>query len=422
MQLRLSKFGEKLGSKTGILELMDDLGRAMAGTGMRYMLGGGNPAGIPAVQAVWRRTMQSLLDAGQSFDALLGNYDVPQGRPRFLEALVKFLNQKFGWGLTTENVAVTAGSQGAFFALFNMLAGEMPDGSCREVLLPLMPEYIGYADQGVCPQTFRSFRPAIEFRGPHRFKYHVDFDALTLSPNTAALAISRPTNPTGNVLSDTEMERLGALAKQAGVPLFVDNAYGAPFPKILFKETTPVWNENIVYSMSLSKLGLPGARTGIVVANKELIRILTALNAVLNLANNNIGQELVAPLLESGEIEELCDRGIQPFYLERRNQALAWVEEYFDDSLPYYLHECEGSPFLWLWCKDFPISSREFYERLKARGVLVVPGHYFFFGLDEPWRHADECIRLNYSQPPEVVREGLRLLGEEVARGYGSVA
>ena len=31
MTLKLSSFGEKLGSKSGILELMDDLGKAMAG-------------------------------------------------------------------------------------------------------------------------------------------------------------------------------------------------------------------------------------------------------------------------------------------------------------------------------------------------------------------------------------------------------
>jgi len=33
--------------------------------------------------------------------------------------------------------------------------------------------------------------------------------------------------------------------------------------------------------------------------------------------------------------------------------------------------------FLWLWFPDLPISSLELYKRLKARGVLVVSGHYF---------------------------------------------
>jgi alanine-alpha-ketoisovalerate/valine-pyruvate aminotransferase len=33
--------------------------------------------------------------------------------------------------------------------LFNLLAGRMPDGSRKKILLPLVPEYIGYSDQGI---------------------------------------------------------------------------------------------------------------------------------------------------------------------------------------------------------------------------------------------------------------------------------
>ena len=62
------------------------------------------------------------------------------------------------------------------------------------------------------------------------------------------------------------------------------------------------------------------------------------------------------------------------------------------------------------------ITSRELYERLKARKVLIVPGEYFFFGLREDWAHAHECIRMNFAQPEATVREGLRLIAEEVAR------
>jgi len=73
---------------------------------------------------------------------------------------------------------------------------------------------------------------------------------------------------------------------------------------------------------------------------------------------------------------------------------------------------------LWLWLRDLPITCRELYQRLKIRDVIVVPGSYFFFGLEEEWRHRDECLRLNYSQPEESVREGLRILADEVTRAY----
>jgi Alanine-alpha-ketoisovalerate (or valine-pyruvate) aminotransferase len=43
-----------------------------------------------------------------------------------------------------------------FFSLFNLLAGDMQDGSFRKILLPLVPEYIGYADQGLSTEMFVS--------------------------------------------------------------------------------------------------------------------------------------------------------------------------------------------------------------------------------------------------------------------------
>jgi valine--pyruvate aminotransferase len=73
---------------------------------------------------------------------------------------------------------------------------------------------------------------------------------------------------------------------------------------------------------------------------------------------------------------------------------------------------------LWLWFPDLPITSAELYARLKQRGVLVVSGHYFFPGLQAEWRHRQECIRVTYSQDPDVVRKGLRIIAEEVKKAY----
>ena len=64
---------------------------------------------------------------------------------------------------------------------------------------------------------------------------------------------------------------------------------------------------------------------------------------------------------------------------------------------------------------------RELYERLKARKVLVVPGSYFFFGHGDPdWRHSDGYLRINYTMPEADIKEGLRIIGEEVAKAYAA--
>jgi valine--pyruvate aminotransferase len=49
------------------------------------------------------------------------------------------------------------------------------------------------------------------------------------------VCVSRPTNPTGNVLSDSEVEQLDVLAKKHGVPLLIDNAYGTGTPSLFWR-------------------------------------------------------------------------------------------------------------------------------------------------------------------------------------------
>jgi len=420
MSWELSRFGQGLCGSSGIGELMEDLGNALAkGGGTVLMLGGGQPAHIPEMDALWRRRLEEILAEPGDLEHMLGNYEPPAGNSAFRGALAALFRRELGWKIGPENVGVTAGGQTAFFFLFNALAGRFADGRRKKILLPLVPEYIGYANQSIGSELFRGVKPRIEHTGRHEFKYRVDFENLEVTDDIAAICVSRPTNPTGNVLTDQEIARLAALAEEHGIPLIIDNAYGAPFPNVIFTEAIPVWTENIILTLSLSKIGLPGTRTGIVVAREDVIKALSSMTSIVGLANSNAGQAILGPLVESGEVLRLANEVVQPFYREKSRQAREWVREFFDDSLSYYVHRSEGALFLWMWFEGLPISSRELYERLKARKVLVVPGDYFFFGIgDDPWRHRDECIRVTFTMAEEVVREGFRMIAQEVAKAY----
>jgi valine--pyruvate aminotransferase len=404
---------------------MDDLGKALSGSRRKYMLGGGNPAIIPEVAEVWRARMTALLEDGPAFDRILGQYDTPQGRPAFLKAVAGMLRARYGWPVTERNIAVTNGSQTAFYMLFLLLAGET-DASLpaarRRVLFPLMPEYIGYRDQALHPDDFVSALPLIERIDDHTHKYHIDFDALEELDSLAAVCVSRPTNPTGNVLTSEELDRLDAFARGRQIPLMIDNAYGTPFPDIIFTDAEPIWNENIILSMSLSKIGLPSLRTGIIVASEEVVEAISGVNAIVGLANGSVGQALTEELFESGEILRLSREVVQPFYRARLDRAREAMRRHFAERFPWSAHLTEGSLFLWIWFEGMPATTMELYERLKKRDVIVVPGGYFSFGLQEPWTHTSECIRVNYALNPDDVERGLEIIAEEVEAIWGSNA
>ncbi len=413
----------KLAGPSGILELMDDMGRAMTVEPQMRMLGGGNPAAVPALQALIRERMQELLADGDAFERMLVNYDPPQGNPRFLRSLAALLQREYGWDIGPQNLAITSGGQNAFFHLFNLLAGRFENGRRKKILLPVAPEYIGYADQGIEPDLFLACRPAIEWpagRAGKVFKYAIDFPAVEAAlarGDIGAIAASRPTNPSGNVLTDAEVARLSALAAAQGIPLILDNAYGSPFPGVMFAPAQPFWAPHAILVLSLSKLGLPGTRTAIVIAPEKIAQAVSAFTAITGLANGTIGQQLVLPWIESGKILELGPKILQPFYAGKSRAAAGWAREYFDAAgVDWALHANEGAFFHWLWLKNLRLTTRELYERLKARKVLTVPSEYFFFGLESDWSHRHECLRLNFSSEPEAVREGYQIIAEEAAR------
>ena len=416
--MQFSNYANRFSANSGTVQLMDDLGSAQRATGPVYMLGGGNPAHIPEAEALFKAEMLKLVEDNIAFGKAIGEYDSPQGNTAFIHALAGLLQQRFGWQVGPEHIAITNGSQSSFGILFNVLAGEFADGSFRKILLPLTPEYVGYSDVGIHEQAiFEGHRPSIEKLGDGFFKYHVDFDGLSIDERYGAVCVSRPTNPTGNVITDGELQELARRCEAAGVPLIIDGAYGVPFPGIVFSQATPLWNENIILCLSLSKLGLPGLRTGIVIANPALIQIIKNANAINSLAPGRLGPALVTAMIEDHSLLSLCNDVVRPYYADKVLRVIDMIKALMSD-IPVRIHKPEGALFVWLWFEDLPIHCHELYQRLVTQGVYVIAGHHFYPGLDDDWRHKQECIRVNYAGEESVVRRGLEIIAEQVRGIY----
>lgn len=415
--MKLSLFGEKLTNGSGIVDLMQDLGSALNENPNMIFMGGGNPARIPQMEAVFKTQYKKLIESSEQLYSTTGVYQSPQGEQGFRREIAAMLNKQFDWPVTEENIAVSNGSQSAFYILFNLLAGQMPDGSFKSIHLPLTPEYIGYNDLGLSDNFFTGSKPEIELIGDDQFKYHVNFDDLRVGEDTAALCVSRPTNPTANMLTDDEIKHLDSIANKADIPLIIDGAYGVPFPNINFVDVELHWNNNTILVLSLSKLGLPGVRTGIVIASKEITQAFSNANTVINLASGNIGPSLTRDLFASNKIVDLSKQYVQPFYKQRSQQVMALFQQAMTD-IPCRIHLSEGAIFLWLWFEGLPITSEDLYQRLKQRGVLVVSGHHFFAGIDHDWPHQHQCIRVSYGQDLSEIKQGIIIIAEEAKLAY----
>lgn len=141
------------------------------------------------------------------------------------------------------------------------------------------------------------------------------------------------------------------------------------------------------------------------------------MNGIISLAPGSIGPAMASHMIEKGDLLKLSSNVIKPFYQQKSQRAVELLQTAITDPR-FRIHKPEGAIFLWLWFDELPITTMELYKRLKARGVLIVPGEYFFIGQKEEWDHAHQCVRMNYVQSDDMMSKGIAMIAEEVSKAY----
>ncbi|WP_425529149.1 valine--pyruvate transaminase [Leptospira levettii] len=408
-----SLWADRLRKNQGIRSLMEDLGQA-TGDPNEILLGGGNPAPIPEAKAIFEETFGKLAK-DPILRSLLGDYQAPIGNDSFRELAAEYLSPLLQSKLKKENIAFFNGSQNAYSFLLNLHSGPMADGSFQKILLPVVPEYIGYADQSIAENVFLAKPPNVVSTGKNRFRYELNQSTFDLT-GVGVLAISRPTNPTGNVLPLEQLEWMEKSTTKHNIPILIDLAYGNPFPNLIGKESPIQYKEGRTLSLSFSKIGLPGVRFGIVVSDEETINTLSSFAAVSNLAVGNLGVYMMQILFQENVLPKLSENILRPFYEAKAKLALNLFTEAFEKmGVAYEIHDPMGGFFLWIRFPSLSISNHELYHLCKDKRLFIVSGHYFFPGLNTDFSHTKECIRLTYCRKEEELARGAQILAEIVA-------
>ena len=406
-----SDFGKRFAGKIGIGELMDDLGNALVADPAPLMLGGGNPSHVPPVQARFRKRMEAILAQPGEFERVIGNYDTPQGAKLFIESLVELFRSEFGWKVGPGNFALTNGSQNSFFYLFNLFAGRFGETRRKQILLPLAPEYIGYSEVGLEKDFFQANRPEITRLANNLFKYQVDFDSLQINEQTGAVCFSRPTNPTGNVVTDEEVERL----RRGETPR------RPPHHRQCLRHALPQHH-------------LRGRPAGLGRGRDRMHEPVQARPARLTHGHRDRtrgdhpdriqddfrvqprprghGTGPALDLVKSGEITRISREVVRPFYEAKAKRAVAQLQRELE-GLPLPSTNPRVPSFSGFGSKACPSARGNFTSasrKGRARGVrtLLLPR------TRRDWPHKNECIRVTYAQDDEVVEKGLSLIASEI--------
>ena len=420
MNPALTQIGDQMSNLTGVRAIMKDIIETLrTGAGQQFInLSAGNPLILPEVEQLWRDCTAQLL-ASSDYGEVVCRYGSSQGYAPLIQAIASDFNRRYGLNLTERNILITPGSQSLYFFAANAFGGYTTSGQLRKIVLPLSPDYTGYGGITLVPEALVAYKPFLDIDATaHRFKYRPDFSQLSITENTGCVIFSRPCNPTGNVLTDDEVQKIANLAAAHNVPVLIDSAYAPPFPALNFTDMQLIFGENILHCTSLSKAGLPGERIGIAIGDERLIDVLECFLTNACLHSSRYGQAIAAYAINSGALAEISLSVIRPFYQNKFSVLESTLDEAMPKDLPWLLHRGEGAIFAWLWLQDLPITDWEFYQELKQVGVIVVPGNTFFPGLDEEWQHKQQCVRISLTGSDEEIVTGMQRLAKVVQQVY----
>jgi arginine:pyruvate transaminase len=209
---------------------------------------------IPTPDAIIESTIQSL-QAGRT------NYAPSLGDPDLRTALAARYTRTTGRTISPDQIACLPGTQTALYMVMSTIAGPGNDVIVGD------PMYATYGPVlAACGATARS----VPLRAEAGFRIDADDIAERLTPNTTALLLNSPHNPTGAVLTSGDFDRIGALAREHDLWLVVDEVYeelvfeGATFVSAL---ADPSLADRTIVLNSMSKShAAPGFRSGWCVA------------------------------------------------------------------------------------------------------------------------------------------------------------
>ncbi|TNF44228.1 MAG: pyridoxal phosphate-dependent aminotransferase [Epsilonproteobacteria bacterium] len=210
--------------------------------------------------------------AKEGMDIGKNTYTSAYGNYKLRAAIAKKQNDFYDQGIGVDNVLVSLGATGAFYATAMSLLNEGD-----EVIL--FEPYYGYH-----VATLESIGCKIKYIRTTPPAYEIDFDDLKsqISEDTKAILICNPSNPSGKVYTREELKKLSEIIDQNDLFLFSDEMYehfiyddlefvSALSIDSLKKKTVVISGFSKIYSIT-------GWRLGYAITQKEIIDAASAFN------------------------------------------------------------------------------------------------------------------------------------------------
>jgi aspartate aminotransferase len=327
------------------------------------------------------------------------HYPPVQGDPALREAIAAYQARISGVPVSASEVLVTGGGTGAISAAMMALLDP------NDEVLVLDPSYSLYADVA-------RVVGATVVNVPLDKDFGVDLDAVraAVTPRTRMLVLNYPSNPTGQLLAQHELDGLAAIAVEHDLSVVSDEVYDQLVfqGKHLSALGHTVLTERTALVNSFSKTyAMTGWRLGWVVAKKGLIQsILTMNRSVLGFPNHIAQRAGLAALTNEAE-----DRKWRSWMLGQYQAQRQAMSEGLQQVPRVYVYDLQAAFYAWVRY-EAPLSSVDMMKFCYERGLAIRPGTEF-------GARGEHHLRFTFAPSVKVITAGLEIFRAVMAELAG---
>lgn len=257
------------------------------------------------------------------------------------------------------------------FSAANIVAGNGSD----ELIDVIAKTFIDECDEAIIPvPSFPTYEKAVKLMGGkavkialnERFELNIDSILEAVNKKTKLIFIANPNNPTGNML--ISKEEASKIAKSFNGLLVIDECYFEIANETMAELTNEF--DNILILRSFSKtFGLAGLRVGYGIGSEQVIKYLEMVSTTINPFNVNcIAQKAAVFLLKNKKArKEILENFLMEKDLFESKLREITNLKIFPAKTTFSLLDVSG----------FGITSADFRERLKGKGILIKDSSIF---------------------------------------------
>ena len=320
--------------------------------------------GEPDFVTPWKVRSSAITSLQRGYTQYTGN----RGIPTLLELISRYLSTRFSLDYDPKHILVTVGGSEAIDLALRACV-EKGD----EVLIP-DPAYVSYAPL----VTMSDGTPvAVECREEDEFKLTPALLERAITPKTKAIILTYPNNPTGAIMTESELKAIAEVIKKHDLlvlsdEIYAELTYGKKHTSIASIEGM---KERTVYISVLSKaFAMTGWRLGYVCAPAEIDEAMFKIHQYAIMCAPITSQYAAIEALKDGlatgfeTVEEMRNS-----YDKRRKFVLHSLNE-----IGLSCFEPKGAFYAFPSVKNTPFTGESFAENLlREEKVAVVPGSAF---------------------------------------------